>query len=32
MLSMNDERLADALQAYRDELKEKVEQSNAELI
>lgn len=32
MLSMDDERLADALQAYRDELKEKVEQSNAELI
>ena len=32
MLSMNDERLADALQAYRVELKEKLEQSNAELI
>ena len=32
MLSMNDERLAEALQAYRDGLKEKVEQSNAELI
>ena len=32
MLSLNAERLADALQAYRDELKEKVEQSNAELI
>ncbi len=32
MLSMNNERLADALQAYRDELEEKVEQSNAELI
>ena len=32
MLSMNDERLADALQASRDALKEKVEQSNAALI
>lgn len=32
MLSTTDERLATALQEYRDELKEKVDQSNAELI
>ena len=32
MLGAFDRRLADALQAYRDELKEKVEQSNAQLV
>lgn len=32
MLSMNDAELADALQAYRDDLKQKVEESNAQLI
>ncbi|RSX54820.1 N5-carboxyaminoimidazole ribonucleotide mutase [Bifidobacterium dolichotidis] len=32
MLSMNDNELADQLEAYREELKQKVEASNAELI
>ncbi|KFI59498.1 5-(carboxyamino)imidazole ribonucleotide mutase [Bifidobacterium cuniculi] len=32
MLSMTDAALADALQAYRDELKDKVEESNAQLV
>lgn len=32
MLSAFDERLADALEAYRNELKEKVDQSNAQLV
>ena len=32
MLSMTDERLANALQEYRDDLKQKVDESNAKLV
>ena len=32
MLSMTDERLADELQEYRDDLKQKVDESNAKLV
>ena len=32
MLSMTDERLANALQEYRDDLKQKVDESNAQLV
>ena len=32
MLSMTDERLANELQEYRDDLKQKVDESNAKLV